>query len=73
MGDSPQLLALDIGAGTQDILLYQEGREEENNPQLVLPSPSKVWAKKLAASDVSTSQPGDSHFIWDHLYRHQMT
>ena len=40
-------LAIDIGTGTQDILLYHAGREAENNPQLVLPSPSRVWAKRL--------------------------
>jgi len=34
---SPQILAIDIGAGTQDILVYQRGREEEDNPQLGLP------------------------------------
>jgi len=44
---SPQMLAIDIGAGTQDILLYQGGREDENNPQLVLPSPSRVCATRL--------------------------
>jgi uncharacterized protein (DUF1786 family) len=42
-----QILAIDIGAGTQDILLYQALREEENNPILVLPTPSGVWAKRL--------------------------
>lgn len=41
------ILAIDIGAGTQDILLYQVSREEENNPHLVLPSPSRVWAQRL--------------------------
>jgi uncharacterized protein (DUF1786 family) len=40
-------LAIDIGAGTQDTLLYQAHREEENNPHLVLPSPSRVWAHRL--------------------------
>jgi uncharacterized protein (DUF1786 family) len=43
----PCILAIDIGAGTQDILLYQTGREEENNPHLVLPAPSRVWAHRL--------------------------
>lgn len=42
-----QILAIDIGAGTQDILLYQTRREKENNPLLVLPSPSSVWAKRI--------------------------
>jgi uncharacterized protein (DUF1786 family) len=43
----PCILAIDIGAGTQDILLYKARREEENNPHLVLPSPSRVWAHRL--------------------------
>jgi uncharacterized protein (DUF1786 family) len=43
----PCILAIDIGAGTQDILLYQDRREEENNPHLVLPSPSRVWGSRL--------------------------
>jgi uncharacterized protein (DUF1786 family) len=42
-----QILAIDIGAGTQDILLYQAHREAENSPLLVLPSPSSVWARRL--------------------------
>ena len=43
----PCILAIDIGAGTQDILLYQARREEENNSQLVIPSPSRVWGSRL--------------------------
>jgi uncharacterized protein (DUF1786 family) len=43
----PCILAIDIGAGTQDILLYHPHREEENNPQLVIPSPSRVWGSRL--------------------------
>lgn len=30
-------------------------------------------ARKLAASPVPKIQPGDSHFIWDHLYRGRVT
>ena len=47
MTSLPCILAIDIGAGTQDILLYQARREEENNPHLVLPSPSRVWGSRL--------------------------
>ena len=47
MTSPPCILAIDIGAGTQDILLYHARREEENNPHLVLPSPSRVWAERL--------------------------
>lgn len=47
MTSPPCILAIDIGAGTQDILLYQDRREEENNSQLVIPSPSRVWGLRL--------------------------
>ena len=47
MTSPPCILAIDIGAGTQDILLYHPHREEENNPQLVIPSPSRVWGSRL--------------------------
>jgi uncharacterized protein (DUF1786 family) len=43
----PCILAIDIGAGTQDILLYHAHREEENNPQLVVPAPSRVWGSRF--------------------------
>ena len=57
---APQILAIDIGAGTQDILLYQTGREEENNPQLVLPSPSRVLSKRLEALTAELFIHGDT-------------
>jgi uncharacterized protein (DUF1786 family) len=47
MSPCAQIMAIDIGAGTQDILLYRTNREAENNPLLVLPSPSAVWAKRI--------------------------
>jgi len=34
------LLAVDVGGGTQDILLFQPGQPLENALQLVLPSPT---------------------------------
>ena len=42
-----RILAIDIGAGTQDILLYDSERAIENCTSLVLPTPSVVFAKKL--------------------------
>ena len=57
---SRQLLAIDIGHGTQDILLYEPGREEENNPQLVLPSPSAVWTKRLRLVNADLFIYGDT-------------
>jgi uncharacterized protein (DUF1786 family) len=42
-----KILAIDIGAGTQDILLFDSKRKIENCISLVLPTPSKLFAEKL--------------------------
>lgn len=43
-----KILALDIGAGTEDVLLYDEEKESiENCVKMVLPSPSLVFAEKV--------------------------
>lgn len=42
-----RVLAVDIGAGTADILLFEEGLEPENCPRMVLPSPTVVLARKV--------------------------
>lgn len=44
-----KILALDIGAGTTDILLYDSGRTIENCVKLVIPSASLVHAAHVAA------------------------
>ena len=44
---SRQLLAIDVGAGTQDILLYDAGKPLENCYQLVLPSQTTVVARRI--------------------------
>lgn len=41
------LLAIDIGGGTQDVLLFQKGQPIENCIKLVLPTPTVVVAKKI--------------------------
>jgi uncharacterized protein (DUF1786 family) len=41
-----RILAIDIGAGTQDILLFDSGKKIENCVSLVLPTPSKILAEK---------------------------
>ena len=41
------LLAIDVGRGTQDILVYQPGRPIENSIKLVLPSPTVVAAERI--------------------------
>jgi uncharacterized protein (DUF1786 family) len=42
-----RILAIDIGAGTQDILLFDARKKIENCTSLVLPTPSKIFAEKL--------------------------
>ena len=42
-----KILALDIGAGTQDILLYDDDKYIENCIKLVLPSPHLIYASKV--------------------------
>jgi uncharacterized protein (DUF1786 family) len=43
-----KILALDIGAGTEDVLVYDDEKETiENCVKMVLPSPSQVHAEKV--------------------------
>ena len=43
-----KILALDIGAGTEDVLLYDDDKKNiENCIKMVLPSPSQVFAAKV--------------------------
>lgn len=42
-----RLLAIDIGAGTQDILLYDEGKPIENCFRLILPSQTVIIAGRI--------------------------
>ena len=42
-----RILAIDIGAGTQDVLLFDPRQKTENCISLVLPTPSKLFAEQL--------------------------
>lgn len=42
-----KILAIDIGAGTQDILFYDTEKELENSIKLVLPSPPVIVVEKI--------------------------
>lgn len=46
------ILAIDVGGGTQDILIWEKGRSMENSVQMILPSQTQIVAKriKMAAS-----------------------
>ena len=42
-----RILAVDVGAGTQDILLWESGSEPENCVKLVLPSQTQIVGRRL--------------------------
>lgn len=45
-----RILAIDIGAGTMDVLLYDPAQPMENAVQLVLPSATSIVGKRIAAA-----------------------
>jgi uncharacterized protein (DUF1786 family) len=45
-----QILTVDVGTGTQDVLLFDSEREIENCFKLVLPSPTVVVAERVRAA-----------------------
>src|SRR5215208_1187305 len=50
--DSP-IVAIDVGAGTQDVLLYDPTREPENCLKLVLPSRTQIVAVRVREATAS--------------------
>ena len=42
-----KILAIDVGTGTQDIMLYDSNHSMENAVKLVLPSPTKIMANRI--------------------------
>ena len=48
-----QILAIDIGSGTQDILIYEEGKPIENCVQMILPSPTRLVAQQISQATAS--------------------
>ncbi len=42
-----KILAVDIGVGTQDIMLYDTDHPIENSVKMVMPSPTKILAKRI--------------------------
>lgn len=55
-----RILAIDIGTGTQDILLFDSERNIENCTSLVVPAPSRIFAKKLKAIRGNVYVHGDT-------------
>ena len=42
-----RILAIDVGTGTQDILLFDSSLTVENNPKLVMPSATTIIARRI--------------------------
>ncbi len=42
-----KILAIDVGTGTQDIMVYDSNHSMENAVKLVLPSPTKIMANRI--------------------------
>jgi len=53
------LLAVDIGRGTQDVLVYDPGRPVENCVKMVLPSPTVVVARRIGEA----TRQGEAIFL----------
>jgi len=45
-----QILAVDVGTGTQDVLLFDTDKEPENALKLVMPSPTALLAQAIRAA-----------------------
>jgi uncharacterized protein (DUF1786 family) len=60
---SDRILAIDVGAGTQDVLLWEVGQSMENNVKLVLPS----WTTVLARQVKKATQEGRPIFLRGNL------
>jgi uncharacterized protein (DUF1786 family) len=55
-----KILAIDIGAGTQDILLFDSQKNTENCISLVLPTPSNFFAERLKTIENHVYIDGDT-------------
>ncbi len=50
------ILTVDVGAGTQDIVLFKENTNPENSTKFILPSPTRMRAKEIEEA-TRTGQP----------------
>ena len=53
------VLAIDVGSGTQDILVWQQGINPENCPKMILPSATTILAALIARA----THKGDDIFL----------
>ncbi|HSR31675.1 MAG TPA: pyruvate formate lyase-activating protein, partial [Anaerolineae bacterium] len=45
-----RILAVDVGTGTQDVLLFDTEKEPENALKMVMPSPTALLAQAIRAA-----------------------
>src|SRR5437763_15175053 len=50
MSTALRVLAVDVGTGTQDILLFESGKTIENCFKMVMPSPTIIVAERIKRS-----------------------
>jgi len=48
-----RILAIDVGTGTQDILLFDSAQHIENSVKLVMPSPTEIAARRIRRATAS--------------------
>ena len=56
------ILAIDVGSGTQDILVWRSGQRIENCPKLILPSATTIIGRQIEAA----TQRGHHLFLTGH-------
>lgn len=57
------LVVIDVGSGTQDILIYQPGKNIENCPKFVVPSRTQIVAREIREA----TQQGKNIFLHGYL------
>jgi len=55
-----RVLAVDVGTGTTDVLLYETGKEPENCVKLILPSATSLMARRIRKA----REMGEDVFLW---------
>lgn len=48
-----RILTIDIGTGTQDILLFDSDGPIENSPQLIMPAPTQIIARRIQTASAA--------------------
>ena len=74
-----KILAIDIGAGTQDIMVYDSEKGFDDAYKLVLPSPTRIFANEVRSTREDVVIFGDTmgggpftHAVLDHLKEFQV-